>query len=233
MDAYNTIFRGWQGLYHRRRFAWILRKLGTHDLSEARIIEVGCFDARILRLLPRRPRYYLGLDAGYENAVHAAEEACRGDDRVDVRLSDNPEDIPSERFDIGICMETFEHIRPDRVDAYIAKLGRVVDIAFYVTIPVERGLPFLVATAVRLINRDYKKHTPAEFWHSLRGRPDLVGRDEHKGFDDRDFVRRLSRHFRILSIESLFGPPWLGLNLGLGITAVPLRPACAGSMGSA
>lgn len=228
MDAYNTIFHGWQGLYHRRRFAWILDKLRPYDLSAIRIIELGCFDAKLLSFLPQKPAFYLGLDAGYENAVLAAAETYCGDDRIDIRLSNRPEDIPDENFDFGICMETFEHIRPELVDAYIAGLARVIRKALFLTIPVERGLPFLVATAVRLVNRDYKKHTLPEFWNSFRGRPGLVSRDEHKGFDDRDFVRRLSRHFEIRSMESIFGPPWLGLNLGLAITAAPFRLAASG-----
>jgi hypothetical protein len=221
MDAYNTIFHGWQSLYHRRRFVWILNKLRPYDLSAMRILELGCFDAKLLNVLPQKPGYYLGLDAGYENAVLAAAKSHCGDDRIDIRLSTRPEDIPDQRFDFGVAMETFEHIRPDLVEDYIARLAQVVGRELFVTIPVERGLPFLIATSVRLINRDLKKHTPAEFWNSLRGRPDLVVRDEHKGFDDRGFIRRLSRHFEIRSIESLFGPSWLGLNLGLAIAAVP------------
>lgn len=229
MDAYNTIFHGWQSLYHRRRFVWIVNKLSPYDLSVMRIIELGCFDAKLLDMLPQKPGYYLGLDAGYENAVLAAAESCRGNDRIDIRLSTRPEDIPDERFDFGVAMETFEHIRPDLVEAYIARLAQVVGRELFVTIPVERGLPFLIATSIRLINSDLKKHTPAEFWNSLRGRPDLVDRDEHKGFDDRGFVDSLSRYFEIQSIESLFGPSWLGLNLGLAIAAVPraeVLPEC-------
>ncbi|MDW7760740.1 MAG: hypothetical protein SCM96_08895 [Acidobacteriota bacterium] len=225
MDAYNKIFHGWQSLYHRRRFVWILNKLRPYDLSAMRIIELGCFDAKLLNVLPQKPGYYLGLDAGYENAVLAAARFHCGDDRIDIRLSTRPEDIPDERFDFGIAMETFEHIRPDLVEDYIARLAQVVGRELFVTIPVERGFQFLIATSVRLINRDLKKHTSAEFWNSLRGRPDLVVRDEHKGFDDRGFIRRLSRRFEIRSVESLLGPSWLGLNLGLAIAAVPRESA--------
>jgi hypothetical protein len=108
---------------------------------------------------------------------------------------------------------------------YLEELSKKVAEKAYFSVPVERGIPLLVAYIVRVLNRT--SHTEPygffEFINALFGRMDKVKRVEHKGFDDREFVKEVEKHFVVERTVGLFGPKWLGLNLGLGIVASPKR----------
>lgn len=76
---------------------------------------------------------------------------------------------------------------------------------------------------MRLINGTTKEFTFSEFVNSFLGRMKYVRRNHHKGFDDRVFVKQIRKHFKVIKVKSMFGPAWLGLNLGVGIVAVPKK----------
>ena len=59
-------------------------------------------------------------------------------------------------------------------------------------------------------------YEPGEFLNSLLGRMDRVRRNEHKGFDHRQLVQALERHFRHVAVQGT-RLPWLPISCQLTI----------------
>lgn len=215
------LFKGWQSLYHNRRFYWIQKKLKNYDYES--LIEIGCFNARLLNYI--KPKKYYGFDAGYEkeDGVDIALKKYKNHKNIEIKVGDKTSQITNKKFDVLVSLETFEHIEPNLVEPFLEKLSKQINKVAFFSVPVERGLPFLIATFVRIINRKPKKYTISEFFNSIIGRMDKVDRKGHKGFDERIFIKQVNKYFNVKKVESMFGPKWLGLNLGIGIIAVPKK----------
>ena len=220
--TYNQrLFSGWMGLYHNRRFEWI--KANLDRISYESVLEMGCYDGRLLKYIS--PKYYCGLDKGTDpdTGIAVAFKQYKGRPDVCLIQGDKPENLPDRAFDIFVSLETFEHIDPDLVEPYLEAISKIVNKRAFFSVPVERGLPLIIASLSRLINRvpGAEIYTAMEFINAVFGRMHKVKRSSHKGFDDRVLVNQIQKYFRVEKIESMFGPKWLGLHLGLGITAVP------------
>ena len=214
---YNTrLFApGLYGSHHRARFLWLRGKLAALGLRRVRILEIGCFDGKTIDTLPCEVEHYVGLDAGWESGersgvavgLEAARRRFQGDDRFTFRQSADPEDVwrLDGEFDVGVCMETLEHIEPADVESYLAALAHKVRGPLFVTVPNEKGVALLVKTLAAKalgVNRDIA-YTKADFINSVLGRTDRVPRHHHKGFDYAVLARRLAHHFGEVAVEGV------------------------------
>lgn len=225
IESYNQrLFSGnWRSRIHLRRFHWLATEMRRLQLDNARVIELGCFDGKIIDLLETAPAYYLGLDANWEGGLDAGKRRWQGRANVEMQLCCKPEDIPTPAapFNIGICMETLEHVPAGLVEPYLLRLSQVIDGYVFITVPVERGLVFLLKHgAKRLLGMKDDPFSRSEFINSILGRLERVERREHKGFDDRALVAAVRKYFDVVSITGVFpGLPVRGLNLTVGIIA--------------
>lgn len=192
--------------FHTYRFRWLAAKIRSFEWESARIIELGCFDAKSIRVIDRELRIsrYLGLDAGWGGGLEAGRRVWADRSEIELRLCREPEEIPvksGETFDLGIAMETLEHVPPEHLDPYLARMASLVTGYFLVTVPIERGPVFFFkhivkkALHLRPLNMSW-----ADFVNSTLGRLDRVRREEHLGFDDRVLVRQLAKHFDVIEI---------------------------------
>jgi len=130
-------------------------------------------------------------------------------------------------YDLGISLETMEHIPEDMVDGYLEILARSVRRAVLLTVPNEIGIPFLAKyIAKKILYRDSKDepYTLSEFFSAIFGQTSKIHRNEHKGFDYRKFTRQVSDKFVIQSVQGVpYG--WLlpSLSFTVGIVAIPRR----------
>jgi hypothetical protein len=193
------------------------------NLRQVRAIELGCFDGKTIEFLGSLPECYLGLDANWEGGLDAGTERWKHSPNVELRLCKKPEDIPLAEgpFDVGICMETLEHIPPELVEPYLFRLSRVIDGYLFITVPIERGLIFLVKQILkRTLGMKHESFHGGEFLNCVLGRMSKVRRREHKGFDDRALVSQVRKYFEVISVTGIFPKsPILALNLTIGIVA--------------
>lgn len=217
------LFQGWQSIYHLKRFYWLQKKLKKYGKKNSSFIEFGCFDAKTLDFIPSEQLgSYLGLDANWENGLDIAKKKHKNKEKIILQNCSKPEDIKQvkQKYNIGISLETFEHVSPKFLDSYLKKLASSVDGYFFITIPVERGFSLFVATIIRTLNQTKEGYSPAEWVNAFLGRMHKVKRREHKGFDDRIFIKQVSKYFDIKKIEGVFfNTPFYNLNLSVGIIA--------------
>jgi len=189
---------------------------------------LGCYDGKTIEFLDCPPETYLGLDANWEGGLDSGREKWKGVSNIEMRLCRNPEDIPSPPtpYNVGICMETLEHVPPDIVDPYLQRLSEVIKGHIFVTVPIERGLIFLLKHGFKkILGMKDSSFRKGEVFNSIIGRLDRVTRHEHKGFDDRILVRQIENYFDIVSVSGVFpGVPIIGLNLTIGIVARTRTP---------
>lgn len=213
---------------HTARFRWLRRAMRRRGDRPGAVLELGCFDGKLVDHLEHPPARYLGIDAGWEGGLDAARTRFAGVPGFDFIQARSPAEavLPDgEAFDAGIAMETLEHVPPEMVAPYLDFLARHVRGRLYITVPNEIGPVFLAKwIAKRLSSEDAEPHTPAELLNAFLGRADRIARREHKGFDYRVLVRQVSRRCRVEEVSGHplgWLPPWLCF--GVGIVARPRR----------
>jgi hypothetical protein len=209
--------------YHWARYHWLSEQIRSSGIPSPRVIELGCFDAKTIDFMPEPPSYYLGLDAGWEDGVFRAMDRLKGNCSVELVQCTAPAQIPERgRFDVGVCMETLQHLSDDVAESYLAKLSQLVERKLFVTVPRERGVIFVarrVSKAV-LFGRARIPYTWRELFMLSMGKTAKVQRNEYKGFDERKLIRTISRYFKIEKICSVFPRSFpRGLSFTLGIVA--------------
>jgi hypothetical protein len=191
----------------------------------ASVIELGCFDAKTLDYLPDPPERYLGLDANWEGGLDLAQKRLRPG--VEVMECSHPDQVPAgECFQVGVCMETLEHLPSGLLEPYLAALAARVSQLFFVTVPNEKGLSFAAKYLARgLLGLKPEPYTLAEFVNAALGRLERVARDEHKGFDYKVLLAQIELYFEVLAVESI-PLRWLPvpLSTGVGVIARPRKP---------
>ena len=208
---------------HEGRFFWLgktIRELGCPQNS---VVELGCYNGRALRYLPRLPQRYLGIDRD-QSSLDDALIAWKQYPDYTFKLSETPNELAvGEQFDIGICMETMEHLSDASLDGYARFLAGSIRHYLFVTAPNEKGLVFGAKQAGQRVYGDYyEKYTPREFWHQLTGACHRVVHDQHKGFDYDWLIGILSKYF---VVESKTGIPFTRLPPSLGFTVgIVARP---------
>jgi hypothetical protein len=224
-DYNQRLFSGnWRSCIHLSRFYWLAAQMRRLNLNRVSIIELGCYDGKTIEFLDAAPEKYLGLDANWEGGLDSGKVKWRDFPNIELKHCRKPEEIPTpqEAFDVGVCMETLEHVPPDLVEPYLLKLSQIVEGYVFITVPIERGLIFLLKHGFKkILGMKDDRFSGREFINCTLGRMNKVKRREHKGFDDRALVRQVEKYFDVVSVSGVF--PGLGirsLNLTIGIIAI-------------
>lgn len=222
--------KGFRSQIHLARFAWLRSMIG--DISQnqpQRIIELGCFDGRSIDWLPFQPVLYDGFDANWEGGLDIGKNRFADYPNIHFHQCSSPSEmIPAEDgYDLGISLETIEHIPPEMVEGYLDVFAKSVKKAVLFSVPNEIGIPFLGKyLAKKLIYRDSKDepYSLLEVLAETFNQTQRVHRNEHKGFNYKFFIEQLRGKF---VINKVVGVPYKGLPTGLsftvGIIAVPKR----------
>lgn len=210
--------------YHLARFRWLASELQRLQLKPLRVIEVGCHDARTLAFLPVRPARYLGLDANWDGGIEIAKREWSGHPEygfVECQTSAEIPVVQGESFDVGIAFEVFEHLSDDVLDGYLERLRELVKGYLFVSVPVERGLPFVVRHVMKKsLGWQPELYTPQEFLSAAFGSLDRVPRDNHKGFDYKRLISQVGTYFQVSRVKGITpGLPAAGFSFNVGITA--------------
>ncbi|MFO1412765.1 MAG: methyltransferase domain-containing protein [Burkholderiales bacterium] len=215
---------GLRGRLHWARFAWIRAELARYAAPVDSVLELGCFDGKLLDFLPNVPRRYVGLDANWEGGLDLARTRFHATPWTTFAETRTPADVaaaltPGQPFDVAVAMETLEHLPPTHLNDYLAILERHVDGYLFVSVPTEIGPVFLAKwVAKALLRGDPEPYTSAELLWTTIGASGRVERREHKGFDYRRLLDDLALRFDIVSVSGQpvrFVPPWLSFGVGI------------------
>jgi hypothetical protein len=223
-DCYNdTLFNGNRArrFLHERRFWWLIDRMRRLGIRRADVIEIGCYDAKTITYLERggiAVNRYIGYEAD-DDVYSRAQLQWASRPEVTLVKSTSPSDIDlSSTFDVGICMETLEHLPDELVDGYLDVLARVVRGPVFFTIPVERGA---MLVAKQLGYRVFGMYGDRLSWRDLvagaLSQTERIPRHEHAGFDDRQMIKRIARYFTIAESAGLFVPYFTTLNFTVGV----------------
>lgn len=208
---------------HMARFLWVSEVLRKRKLKPESVLELGCFDGRAVEYLPEIPARYLGLDAGWEDALTLARARWAKHPHLEFRECQSAAqmNLQGEKFDLALALETLEHISPEELENYLAEIAKALKPSgvFLVTIPNEIGPVFAAKHVLKvLFIGNPEEYTPGEFvWQAL-GRTEKVRRREHKGFHYGRMISTLRKYFDVERIEGLpFGllPPYLSFGMGV------------------
>lgn len=59
---------------HLARYKWVLQMIEKYKINNDRVIEIGCYDAKILEFFQTKPSRYLGYDANWGNGISIAKK---------------------------------------------------------------------------------------------------------------------------------------------------------------
>lgn len=231
MSNYNQkLFSGGaRGRLHQWRFDWLKKHLVAPE-NEYSLFELGCFDCRSLKFVPK-PKSYLGADAGWEGGLNDAQMTFVKSPWIELVQAQSVHDLEpfaQRKFDYSIALETLEHIPDAVLRGYIEFLARVTKRRLLVTVPVEVGPVFLAKHLAKkmlphLENGETDAYTLKEVIWATRGRVEHVRRYEHKGFDYRKLIAMLGEFFTITHVEGIPFARHPYLSFQVGIIAEPNR----------
>ncbi len=211
-------------MFHRRRLERCLDACRT--LSGSSVLEVGCHDMLFYQMLGLQFDRFVGVD----NLVYGEHlDELRRDSawrNVSV-LSCGAESLPfeSESFDLVLSFETLEHVEDE--DAATAEIARVIRPGgtLLFSVPIEIGLLLPLKVVTRRLLRGTREYRLAELFHAaLRCDVSKVRRDQHKGYDYRQTVRRFGRHGLALQHVRRLPVRWLPGWMNLGAIVQMVRP---------
>lgn len=229
-EGYNErlFSRGIRARMHLARFAWLKQVASSYDCGQPqRVVELGCFDGRSIEWLPFKLSLYDGFDANWEGGLDIGRKYYSGKENIHFHQCSTPNEMALHigRYDISISLETMEHVPSHMVADYLSILAENTSKAAFFSVPNEIGLPFFAKYAAKkLFYRDSKDepYSFTEFWNEVIGQTDKVHRNEHKGFDFRQFIQQVENRF---VIKKITGIPfyWLpaSLSFTIGIVAEP------------
>ena len=223
---------GLRSRLHLARFRWFAAELASRNIPAGSVLELGCFDGKLIDFLPAKPSRYVGFDANWEGGLDLARERWSQTPGYSFLKATTPDEMVLDRqevFDLVVVMETLEHIPPQLVDGYLEKMARHLNGYFFVTVPNEKGIVFLAKwLAKKLFSRDAARYSFAELLNATLGRMTRVTRREHKGFDYDALIVEIKKHFDVIEVSGIpsgFLPPFL--SFGVGIVAKPRRSTTA------
>jgi len=224
-DCYNDRLFARPGLrrfYHMARFNWVREKVDRHVGGDLRLIELGCYDGRLLEVLGPRIAQYVGMDANWGKGLELARQKYRGRRDATFFEASRPEDLGqfgNAQFNAAAALETLEHVPPETVPGFLEEFKRVIRGHLFLTVPNELGLVFLAKWLTkRFVYRDGHHYSPREVIAATLRRSDQVEREDHKGFDYRHVVAEVAKRFEIIDVDGLasFGlPPALSPTVGI------------------
>jgi len=209
---------------HFARFHWLITEIQKRKCPTHSILELGCFDGKVIDFLPQKPSKYVGFDANWEGGLDIAKKKWSGAKNFFFFKASTPDEMnfkDQETFDICIAMETLEHVPPQMIDGYLKKIAQHLNGYFFVTVPNEKGIVFLLKWLVkRLLNYDAEPYSFSEIIHATLGRMDKVVRLEHKGFNYMLLIKEIGKYFEVIKVSGFplgFLPH--SLCFGIGIVA--------------
>lgn len=212
---------GLRAKYHLARYHWLARELGKLGIVNPRVIELGCFDAKTIDFLPSKPGFYLGLDADWEGGLSQGMARWEGHNNIELLKCLSPDDIPDRgKFDVGISLETLEHLNDDILEAYLAKLSEIISGKLFISVPHEKGLVFLAKYLAKdlFFDKDGASYSWRDIALLTLGKSESVERNQHKGFNENALLRLLSKYWNVDKVTSVFpnhAPLWLSLTIGI------------------
>lgn len=215
---------GIRGLLHTARFRWFTHEILERKMPFDTVLEIGCFDGKLINFLPTFPGRYVGYDKNWGRGLDLAAEKWKSHPNFSFHNISVPQDISlteQERFDIAVAMETFEHLSSELVSGYLEIIAQHLNGFLFITVPNEVGIVFLAKWLTkRLLSKDSEPYTFAEVINATLGRMELVARREHKGFDYNTIIEAVGRYFDIVDVTGLpFKSLPLGLSFQIGILA--------------
>lgn len=210
-------FRAW---FHYARFRWFQNEVAVRACRTDAVLELGCFDGKLLDFIHPPPARYVGFDADWEGGLGVAAARARVNCRfikansaADMRLD------ADETFTLAVRMETLEHVPPDLVDGYLRTIADHLDGYFFITVPNEKGVVFLAKWLVKQMLRAGGEHYAfTELVNATLGRTDKVARGQHKGFDWQKLAQQVATYFDIIAVSGhpigIF-PPSLCFTVGI------------------
>jgi hypothetical protein len=123
--SYNArLFEGnqFRAFFHNARFNWFRSQCARYQPEAIRMVELGCFDGRLIQYCPTEPVSYNGFDAGWEDGLAMAQSHYGGDPNKQFTLATEPSHLSamqSKSCNVGASMETIEHVPPALVDGYL------------------------------------------------------------------------------------------------------------------
>ncbi len=223
-SGYNErLFSGGLRRYlHLARFVWLQREIKHQDCHYESVIELGCFDGKLLEHLPWQPKRYVGFDANWEGGLDLAIQKWKHFPQYSFIKACVPEDMSLEErdhFDIAVIMETPEHIPPELVDGYLMIIRELTRGYVFITVPNEKGFVFLAKwLAKKLLFKDAPQFSLSELLNAILGRMHKVKRREHKGFDYSHLVREIEKYFEVVSVSGIpmgFLPTFFCFSVGI------------------
>src|SRR6267143_4618192 len=152
MDGYNErLFSGGvRAWFHLARFRWVADKVSQIDLFPLRVVELGCFDGRLVSVLS--PQKYVGFDADWEGGLSSAQNTYAQRDGIAFVKCQTPNDlrVPFMNPNLFVSLETLEHILPGELEEYLRKLSELKCEYGLVTVPNEKGIVFLFKYLAKL-----------------------------------------------------------------------------------
>lgn len=217
--------------FHTARFKWVSEKLYQYECPARHVLELGCFDGKIIEYLAQTPDRYVGYDANWENGLDLAQRKYAEQPSFRFKLARSASDIDlreDEIFDLALSMETLEHIDDDNiVSAYLERISKHLHGHLLITVPNEKGIVFATKHLTKsLLSKDAERYTVSEFFNAVGGRMNRVTRLQHKGFDYAHLIDLVEMHFEIVEVSGHpfpFLPP--SMCFGIGIVARTKRPA--------
>ena len=199
--------RGLRNYLHCARFRWTNNVINEFCIPCNSVIEIGCFDGKLIDWLPVKPIRYVGIDANVEGGMDLAVKRFENKESYTLLKTDNPDALDvlgNEYFTLGVAMETLEHIEDKTVIKYLYKLSKLVDGYILITVPNEKGLVFLSKWLFKkIIYGDAEKYTFNELLAATLGNMSKVERNQHKGFDYCILLKNLGEYFDIIRVDAI------------------------------
>jgi len=145
-----------------RRFAHRTRHRYSVDAISIsvgeRILDFGCGDGLFLNNLAQNNNLDAVQTRGFEPYMKSLS-----DNEIVIKKSwsEIEKDVSENGlFDYVTSYEVFEHFNPERQAEALARIGKVIkpDGQLIISVPIEKGFPALVKTAIRRVNHPHNKH---------------------------------------------------------------------------
>jgi 2-polyprenyl-3-methyl-5-hydroxy-6-metoxy-1,4-benzoquinol methylase len=196
---------GFRSRLHFARFNWFMKQMKTLRCRSECVLELGCFDGKLIGFLPTKPSRYVGFDANWEGGLDLAARRWQSYPNFSFHKASKPDEMSldkHERFDVAVVMETLEHVPPHLVDGYLHKIAQHLDGYLFVTVPNEKGIVFLAKWMIKkLLTEDVEQYSLAEIVNATLGRMAFVARREHKGFDYSALVKEIDKYFDVIKVS--------------------------------
>ena len=209
-------------MFHLARFDWAVQEIRDRSNAELKVIELGCYDGRLLQRIRPYVSQYVGVDANWSGGLDRARTKfaqCRGVQFVETSRASSMRRFSDGQFNIGISLETLEHIPPAELPDFLDELARVTAGDLFISVPNEVGVVFLAKYVLkRLRYGGADPYSAREIVAAILGRSERISRHEHKGFNYRNLVKLVAERFDVVRISGLprLGlPPWLSFTIAI------------------